>query len=57
MSNVSRGSGHLVTSARENTREERVAASRVVLAKARNRDDLRQLLDALGLINPAKDNA
>lgn len=47
--NVDRGSDQLVTAARENTREQRVAASRVVLAKARNRDDLRMLLDALGL--------
>jgi hypothetical protein len=45
----SRGSDRLVTAARESTREQRVAASRLVLRKARNRDDLRLLLDALGL--------
>lgn len=33
----------------ENTREERRDASRYVLRHARNRDDLRELLDALGL--------
>ncbi|MFE9936365.1 hypothetical protein [Streptomyces hirsutus] len=49
--NVERGSGWIVTAARENTREERVAASRVVLQRARDRDDLHQLLDALGLNN------
>ena len=32
------------------TPEQRVAASRVVLAHAKNRTDLRELLDALGLI-------
>jgi hypothetical protein len=47
--NVSRGSDQLVTAARQNTREERIAASRLVLRRARDRDDLRQLLDALGL--------
>lgn len=33
----------------ENTREERVKASRFVLSKARSREDLHELLDALGL--------
>jgi hypothetical protein len=33
----------------ENTTEERVKASRFVLRHARNRADLRELLDALGL--------
>ncbi|MFH9816179.1 hypothetical protein [Streptomyces sp. NPDC017230] len=47
--NRSRGSGHLVTAARESTPEERVAASRLVLREARGRDDLRLLLEALGL--------
>lgn len=47
--NRSRGSGHLVTAARETTPAERVAASRLVLRKARGRDDLHLLLDALGL--------
>lgn len=47
--NVKRGSDRLVTAARTNTREERTAASRLVLRKARDREDLRQLLDALGL--------
>jgi hypothetical protein len=47
--NVSRGSDHLVTAARESTPTERVAASRLVLKKGRDRDDLRLLLDALGL--------
>ena len=41
-------SGHLVT-ARESTPAERVAASRLVLTKARGRDDFRLLLEALGL--------
>lgn len=50
--NVERGSDHLVTAGRENTREERVAASRAVLKQARSRDDLRLLLDALGLNQP-----
>jgi hypothetical protein len=47
--NRERGSDRLITAARENTREERIAASRLVLRKARDRDDLRQLLDVLGL--------
>ncbi|MFJ8049274.1 hypothetical protein [Streptomyces luteogriseus] len=47
--NRERGSDRLITAARENTREERIAASRLVLRKARGREDLRQLLDALGL--------
>ncbi|MGX1515042.1 hypothetical protein [Streptomyces collinus] len=44
-----RGSDRLVTAARENSPEERGAASRLVLRKARDRDDLRLLLEALGL--------
>ena len=47
--NVERGSDQLLTASRANTREERVAASRYVLAHARNREDLHLLLDALGL--------
>jgi len=47
--NRARGSDQLVTAARQNTREERTAASRLVLRQARDREDLRQLLDALGL--------
>ena len=47
--NRERGSDRLVTAARDNTPEQRVAASRLVLKKARSRDDLRLLLDALGL--------
>ncbi|MFF9129156.1 hypothetical protein [Streptomyces sp. NPDC014806] len=55
--NVERGSDHLVTSQRENTRAERRDASRYVLRKARDREDLRLLLDALGLNTPAKEDA
>lgn len=47
--NISRGSDHLTTLNRANTREERVKASRVVLRHAKSRADLRLLLDALGL--------
>lgn len=47
--NRARGSDQLVTAARTNTREERAAASRLVLRRARGYEDLRQLLDALGL--------
>lgn len=47
--NVERGSDALLTEHRNNTREERVAASRAVLAHARNREDLHLHLDALGL--------
>ncbi|MFD7990767.1 hypothetical protein [Streptomyces mexicanus] len=47
--NIARGSGDLITRDRENTRAERVAASRVVLRHAKSREDLRLLLDALGL--------
>jgi hypothetical protein len=36
----------------QNSREERVAASRFVLRKARSREDLHELLDALGLNTP-----
>jgi hypothetical protein len=56
--NVSRGSDNLVTASRENTPDERRAASRAVLRHARNRADLRLLLDALGLNNrTSKDNS
>lgn len=48
---VDRGSDQLVTASRESTREQRVKASRVVLRKARSLEDLRLLLDALGLNN------
>ncbi|MBU8549758.1 hypothetical protein IMX12_13160 [Streptomyces sp. Babs14] len=52
-----RGSDQLATTAREITPEERVAASRLVLRKARDRQDLRLLLDALGLNQqPNKEN-
>ena len=44
-----RGSDRLVTNARETTPAQRAAASRLVLKHARSRDDLRLLLDALGL--------
>lgn len=37
-----------------NTPAERVAASRTVLRHARSREDLHQLLDALGLNRPAE---
>lgn len=47
--NRERGSDRLVTAARESTPEQRVAASRLVLRKAQSLDDLRLLLDALGL--------
>lgn len=43
------GSDRLVTAARQNSPEERVAASRLVHRKARDRDDLRLLLEVLGL--------
>lgn len=56
--NVERGSDHLLTTDRDTTREQRVAASRFVLRKARDKDDLRLLLDALGLNNdPAKETS
>ncbi|MFJ1964862.1 hypothetical protein [Streptomyces massasporeus] len=38
-----------ITAARENTREERDSAARLVHRRARDRDDLHQLLDVLGL--------
>jgi hypothetical protein len=38
----------------ENTAEERRAAARLVLRHARSREDLRELLDALGLDNPSQ---
>lgn len=54
--NIDRGSDRLVTAVRTNTPEERVKASRLVLRKARNRDDLRFLLEALGLnTQPSKE--
>jgi hypothetical protein len=52
--NVERGSDQLVTANRESTREQRVAASRLVLAKARDANDLRLLLDVLGLNDPPR---
>jgi hypothetical protein len=55
--NRERGSDRLITTDRETTRKQRVKASRVVLRYARDRDDLRLLLDALGLNQPTKDNA
>ena len=55
--NRERGSDNLVTAARTNTQQERVAASRVVLNAARNRDDLHLLLEALGLNQPSKEDA
>lgn len=51
-----RGSARLATAAREITPAERAAASRLVLRQAHDRDDLRLLLDALGLNqHPSKD--
>ncbi|MYU24513.1 hypothetical protein [Streptomyces sp. SID8352] len=47
--NRERGSDRIVTAVRETTPEERVAASRLVLREARDREDLRFLLDVLGL--------
>ncbi|MFI1287423.1 hypothetical protein ACH4VM_02745 [Streptomyces sp. NPDC020792] len=47
--NVERGSDHLHTANADTTREQRATASRAVLKAARDRDDLRLLLDALGL--------
>ena len=44
-----RGNDRLVTAARETTPAQRATASRLVLKHARSRDDLRLLLDALGL--------
>lgn len=44
-----RGSDRLTTAARETTPAERAAASRLVLKNARGQDDLRFLLQALGL--------
>jgi len=52
--NVARGSGHFVTSGRETTPEEQAAAVRQVQRNARDRDDLRLLLDALGLDEPSQ---
>ncbi|WP_193783223.1 hypothetical protein [Streptomyces sp. E5N91] len=49
-----RGSDRLAIAARKNTPEERVAASRLVLRKARDRDDLRLLLEVLGLSTQAE---
>ncbi|MGP4084143.1 hypothetical protein [Streptomyces sp. KR55] len=44
-----RGSDQFATAARETTPAQRAAASRLVLRHARNREDLRYLLDVLGL--------
>jgi hypothetical protein len=52
MASRQRGSDRLTTAARTITPAECAAASRLVLRHARNRDDLRLLLDALGLNNP-----
>ena len=49
--NRARGSGHHTTTHRELTPEERTAATRMVRRQARDRNDLRNLLDALGLNN------
>lgn len=43
--------------AAENTPQERVAASRVVLAHARSREDLHELLDELGLNTTPREEA
>jgi hypothetical protein len=52
----SRGSDQLTTAARQTSPAQRAAASRVVLRYARNRDDLRLLLDVLGLnAKPSKE--
>lgn len=48
------GSDRFVTAARQNTPEERAAASRLVLRQARGRDDLRLLLEVLGLNTQAE---
>lgn len=45
----SRGSDRFATAGRETTVAERAAASRLVLRYSRNRKDLHQLLDVLGL--------
>ncbi|WP_431980064.1 hypothetical protein [Streptomyces qinglanensis] len=45
----------VTTAGRQNTREERAAASRVVLDHARSPQDLHELLDALGLTQPRPD--
>ncbi|MFB6619436.1 hypothetical protein ACFC5H_09075 [Streptomyces rochei] len=55
--NVERGSDHLHTAKADTTREERAAASRAVLKAARDRGDLRLLLDALGLNNQTSKEA
>lgn len=56
--NRERGSDRLATAARETTREERTAASRLVRRAAHDPDDLRLLLEALGLDQqPSKEDA
>lgn len=47
------GTEHLT--AAPNSRKERVAASRYVLKRARSREDLHELLDALGLNQPREE--
>jgi hypothetical protein len=47
--------GRLASS--QNSREERVLASRFVLRRARSREDLHELLDALGLNTPSREEA
>lgn len=52
--NRARGSDRLATAARQNSPAERAAASRLVLRHARDNQDLRLLLDALGLNEPPR---
>jgi hypothetical protein len=53
-----RGSDRFTTAGADITPAQRVAASRFVLRKARSREDLRLLLDALGLnTTTSKDNS
>ncbi|MEU8717516.1 hypothetical protein [Streptomyces sp. NPDC048663] len=44
-----RGSDRFVTAAAQNTPEERVKASQVVIRRALSREDLQELLDMFGL--------
>ncbi|ELP62830.1 hypothetical protein PV735_11195 [Streptomyces turgidiscabies] len=50
----SRGSDRLATASRETTPAERAAAARLVLKRGTSRDDLRDLLDMLGLDRAAE---
>ncbi|MFJ8555276.1 hypothetical protein [Streptomyces sp. NPDC093676] len=54
---VERGSDRMATRGRENTREQRRDASRYVLKRARNKEDLHLLMEALGLNTPASKEA